>query len=126
MDIRNYRHTQSHSPEQQIYQTPINANQSVVNLLRHQTDTNNMQCLHQQTMDALHNIAKSSILQENVHFINDIPIFKAKDPQSFDECLDQIDEVAALTNNHPYMLALAKSEGSVSKTTSSYPPTLEN
>ena len=30
--------------------------------------------------DALENIAKSSSFQENQHFINDIPIFKAKDP----------------------------------------------
>ena len=56
-------------------------------------------------MDTLHNIAKSSALQDNVHFINDIPMFKVKDPQSFD-WLDQIDKVTALTNNDPYNLAL--------------------
>ena len=27
-------------------------------------------------------------LQENIHFINDIPIFKAKDPESFNKWLD--------------------------------------
>ena len=64
------------------------------------------------------------VLQENVHFINDIPIFKAKDPQSLNEWLDKIDKVAALTNNDPYKLALATSQGSFSKTISSYPPTL--
>ena len=48
------------------------------------------QQLHQQTTDALNNIAKSSSFHENKHCINDIVIFKAKDPQSFDECLEQI------------------------------------
>ena len=75
-------------------------------------------------MDALHNIAKSSALLENMHFINDIPMFKAKDPQSFNDWLEQIDKVAALTNNDPYKLVLAKSQGSFSKTISSYPPML--
>ena len=37
--------------------------------------------------DALENIARSSMFQENQHFINDIQIFKAKDPQSFDDGL---------------------------------------
>ena len=49
-------------------------------------------------------IARSSSHQENVHFINDIAIFKAKDPQSFDVWLEQIDKVASLTNKeqaHP-------------------------
>ena len=93
----------------------------MVDLLKHQTDlAHNTQHLHQQTTDALHNIAKSSALQENVHFINDIPMFKAKDPQSFDEWLDQINKVTALTNNDPYKLALPKSQGSFSKTISSY------
>ena len=103
----------------------------MVALLRHQTElvhqtelTHSTQCSHQQTTDALHNIAKSSALQENVHFTHDIPIFKAKGPQSFDEWLDQIDIVAALTNNDPYELALANFQGSFSKTISSYPPTL--
>ena len=83
-----------------------------------------MQCLHQQTTDALNNITKSSSLQENVHFINDIPIFKAKDPQSFDESLEQIEKVTSLKNKDPYKLIFAKSQGSFSKTISSYPPTL--
>ena len=51
-------------------------------------------------------------------------MFKAKDLLSFEESLDQIDKVAALTNINPYKLALAKSQGSFSKTISSYPPTL--
>ena len=104
---------QSNSPEQQIYQTPTDLNQSVIHLLRHQTDlAQNTQCLHQQTMDSLHNIAKSSAVQENVHFIYDIPMFRAKDHQSFNDWLDQINKVTAPTNNDPYKLALAKSQGS--------------
>ena len=51
-------------------------------------------------------------------------MFEAKDPQLFNEWLDQINKVAALTTNDPYKLALAKSQGSFSKTISSYPPTL--
>ena len=50
------------------------------------------QC-HKQTTDVLENIAKSSSFQENQHFINDIPIFKAKGPQSFDDGLEQIDKL---------------------------------
>ena len=117
--------TLSNSPEQQTCKANTNLNQSVVDLLRHQTDlTQNTQCLHQQTTDALYNIAKSSALQKNVHFINDIPMFKAKDPQSFNDWLDQIDKVTALTNNDPYKLVLAKSQGSSSKTISSCPSIL--
>ena len=48
-------------------------------------------------MDALNNIAKSSSFQKNQHFFSDRPIFKAKDPQSFDGWLEQIDKVASLT-----------------------------
>ena len=73
-------------------------------------------------MDALHNTAKSSALQENVHLINDIPIFKAKDPQSLNDWLDQINKVTALTNNDLYKLALAKSQVSFSEAISSFPP----
>ena len=51
-------------------------------------------------------------------------MFKAKDPQSFNEWLDQTKKVTALTNNDPYKLALAKSQGSFSKTISLYPPTI--
>ena len=47
---------------------------------------------------------------------------KAKDPQSFDEWLEQIDKVASLTNKDPYKLALAKSQGSFSRTIHSHPP----
>ena len=93
-------------------------------LFRHQTElTHSTQYLHQQTTDALNYIAKSSSLQENEHFINDIPIFKAKDPQSFDEWFEQIDKVTSLTNKDPYKPTLAKSQGSFSMI-SSYPPTL--
>ena len=92
----------------------------MVDLLRHQTELgHNTQCLCQQTTDALHSIAKSSALQENVPFIHDIPMFKAKDLQLIDGWLEQIDKVAVLTNNDPYKLALAKSKGSFSKTISS-------
>ena len=62
------------------------------------------------------------MLQENQHFINDIPIFKAKDPQSFDDWLEQIDKVAFLTNKDSYKLALTKSQGSFSRMISSFPP----
>ena len=55
-------------------------------------------------MDALQNIARSPIFQENQHSINDIPIFKAKDPQSFDDWLQQVNKVATLTNKDPYKL----------------------
>ena len=41
---------------------------------------------------------------------------KAKNPQSFNDWLDQISKVAALTNIDPYKLALAKSQGSFSGT----------
>ena len=108
--------TECNSPEQQSYQTSTDINQSVVDLLRQETVlAHTTQCLHQQTMDVLHNIAKSSALQENVHFINDIPMFKAKDPQSCNDWLDQINKVVVLTSNGPYKLALAKSQGSVKK-----------
>ena len=49
-----------------------------------------------------------------------MPPFKAKDPQSFDDWLEQIDKVASLTNKNPYKLALAKSQGSFSRTISSF------
>ena len=71
--------------EHQVHQTLPDFNQSVVPLLRHQMElAHSTQCLHQQTTDALHNITKSSALQENLYFIHDIPIFKAR-PQPFDE-----------------------------------------
>ena len=56
--------------------------------------------------------------------MNDIPIFKAKDSQSFDDLLEQIDKVAALTNKNLYKLALSKCEGSFSRTISSFPPSM--
>ena len=39
-------------------------------------------------------------------------LFKAKYPQLFNKWLDQINKAAALTNNNPYQLALAKFQGS--------------
>ena len=49
--------------------------------------------------DALQNIIRSSNSQENQHFINDIPIFKAKDPQSFDDWLEKIEKKVAELHN---------------------------
>ena len=86
--------------------------------------THNTQCLHQQMMDASQNIIRPSTSQENQHIINDIPVFKAKDPQSFDDWLEQVDKVATLTNKDTYKLALAKSQGSFSRTISSFPPSM--
>ena len=92
--------------------TPLDFNQSIVELFTHQTElTHSSQQLHQPTTDALENIAKSSFFQENQHFINDIPIFKAKDPQSFDYWLEKIDKVASLTNKDPYKLGSCKISG---------------
>ena len=111
--------------QQYSNQTPFDFNQSVVELFRHQTElTYSTQCLHQLTTDALNNITKSSSLQENVHFINDIPIFKSKDPKSFDGWLEQIDKVTSLMNKDPYKLTLVKSHSSFSRTINSYPLTL--
>ena len=53
-----------------------------------------------------------------------MPIFKAKDSQSFDAWLEQIDNITSLTNKDPYKLALAKSQGSFSRTISSLPTTM--
>ena len=75
-------------------------------------------------MDALENIARPSKFQENQHFINEIPIFKVTNPQSFDDWLDQIDKVAALTNKDPYKLAHPKSQGSYSRTICSFLPSM--
>ena len=77
--------------------------------------THSSQHLPWHAMDALQNIPGSSTFQEHQHFINEIPIFKAKDPQPFDDWLEQVDKVAALTNKGPYKLALAKSQGSFSR-----------
>ena len=95
-----YRHQETHANPQtnmtgQLpYQTPSDFNQSVVELFRHQIElAHSTQCLHQQTIDALHNTTKSSSLLENLHFVNGIPMFKAKDPQLFDKWLDQIGHI---------------------------------
>ena len=53
-----------------------------------------------------------------------MPIFKAKDSQSFDDWLDQINNVASLNNEDPYKLALAKSQWSFSRMISSFPPSM--
>ena len=72
----------------------------------------------------LNNIAKSSSLQENLSFINDIPIFKAKDPQSFNKWLEQIEKVTSLMNKDHHKLAFEKSQGSFSRIIGSYPTVL--
>ena len=46
------------------------------------------------------------------------------DPQSFDDWLEQINNVATLTNKDPYILALEKSQGSFSGTISSFLPSM--
>ena len=53
-----------------------------------------------------------------------MPIFKAKDPQSFDDWLEQINTVASLTNGDSYKLALAKSQGSLSRMIRLFPPSM--
>ena len=58
-ELQTHPYTDSHEP--QTHQTSPHLNQSVVKCLRLQTDlAQNTQCLHQQTIDTLHNIAKSS------------------------------------------------------------------
>ena len=107
------------------YPTPFDFNQPIVELFRHQTKlTHSTQWLYQKTTAALENIAKSLSFQENQQFINDTPIFKAKDPQFFDDWLEQIDKVASLTNEDPCKLALAKSQGSFTRMISSFPPSM--
>ena len=69
-----------------------------------------------------HYIPISSSFQENQHYINDIPIFKVKDPQSFDDWLGQTDQVASLINKDPYKLVLAKSKEPFSRIISSFLP----
>ena len=49
-------------------------------------------------MDALHNIGKILSITEKHTLHNDVPRFKAKDPQSSEVWLDQIDKVTVLTN----------------------------
>ena len=116
---------QSHANQQYPSQTSLDLNQSVVKLFGHQTElTHSTQCLHQQTTDTLNSIIQSSSNQEKLHFINDIPIFKAKDPQSFNEWLEQIDKLASLKNKDLYKLTLVKSQGTFSRSISLYPPLL--
>ena len=45
------------------------------------------------TNDTLENIARFSTFQESQYFINDIPVFKDKDAQSFDDRLVQINKM---------------------------------
>ena len=67
-----------HSPNQNTF----DFNKSVFELFWWETElTHSTHQLYQQTADAWNNTAKSSSFQENQHFISDIPIFKAKDPQ---------------------------------------------
>ena len=113
----------------QINMTPVRLLPTSINLLWNFLGirwnlTHSIQLLHQWTTDALNNIAKCSSLQENLHFFSDIPIFKAKDPQSFDDWLQQIDRVASFMNRDPYKLTFAKSQRSLCRTISSYLPTL--
>ena len=75
-------------------------------------------------MVTLENIVRSSMFQENQHFINDKPIFKVKNPQIFDDWLEKINKVALLINKHPYKLAFAESQGSFSRTVSSFPSSI--
>ena len=97
----------------------------VFELFQRQTElTHSTQQLHQQTAHALNNIAKSSLFQENQHFISDISIFKARDATLFDEWLLQIYKVTSLTNKDPYKLALANSQVSFSRMISSFPPSM--
>ena len=109
-------YTNQHDPSQ----ATTNFNKSVVEFFRCQMElTHSAQLLHQQTRDALNNIAKTSSIQENLHFINDIPILKVKDPQSFNEWLEQIDKVATVMNKDPRKLTHAKSQGLFSRIISS-------
>ena len=72
---------QAYVNQQSLNQNSFNFNQSVFELFQRQTElTHSTQWLHQQTADALNNIAKSSSFHENQHFISNIPIFKAKEP----------------------------------------------
>ena len=110
-----------HVNQQRPNPAPIDFNQSIVELFQCQIElTPSTQCLHQQTTYALQNIIRSSNSQENQYFIKDILIFKAKDPQSFDDWLEQIEKVAELTNKDLYKLALAKSQGSFDRKISSF------
>ena len=124
-----YRPYKYHIPHQthtnQQYPHQASRHQSVCCWISSKTElTHRIQHLHQQTTDALNIITRSSSHQENLQLINYIPVFKAKDLQSFDDWLEQIDKVTSLTNKDPYRLGLAKSQGSFSRTISSYPPTL--
>ena len=86
--------------QQQPNLTPLDLNHSVVRLFQCQIELiHSIQCLHQQMMDALQNIARSSPFKESQHFMNDIPIFKAKDAESFDDWLEKVKNVnKPLTN----------------------------
>ena len=66
---------QAYVNQQSPNQNSFNFNQSVFELFYRKTElTHSTNWLHQQTPDALDNIARSSSFQENQHFINDIPI----------------------------------------------------
>ena len=88
---------QTHTNQTCPNQTSLDLNESVIKHLR----CHSMQCLHQQVTDAINRITRSSSHQENLHFINDIPIFKAKDPKPLNDWLEQIDKTILLTNKDP-------------------------
>ena len=98
---------QTYANQHDPSQTTSNYNKSIVELFWHQMElTCNTQLLHQQTTDAPNNIAKSSSLQKFCISLKISTYFKTKDPQSFDEWLEQIDKVASLMNKDPYRLPL--------------------
>ena len=112
---------QNHTYQQHSNHKSLDLNHSVIKLFRQQTELkHSTQCLHQQITDAWNNISQSSSNQENLHVINDIPIFKPKDLQSINEWLEQIGKVTSLTNKDPYKLTLLKTQGSFSRIISSY------
>ena len=119
-----YRRYEDHTPPQIHTNQPYPNQSSVVKLFRCQTElTQSTQCLHQKITDTLNSITRSSSHQENLHFINDIPISKATDPQSFDNWLEQIDRFALLTKIHINSL-VQNFKAHLAETISSYPPTL--
>ena len=102
---------------------PFDFNQYSIKLFRDQTElTHSTQWFHQQTTDALEDIAKSSSFQENQQFINDILTLKTKKLQSFDDWLEQINKAASLTNKDPYKIVLAKCQESFTRMISSFSP----
>ena len=75
-----YRSYKDHTPIQTHInqQTPIKPPSTSINQLLNSTWQTKLTHSTQQTTDVLNNIASSSSHQENLHFINDIPLFKVK------------------------------------------------